>query len=70
MQVHDHRAVLAGLGLVDGELAGAVVAELLAYAFPVHKGEAVTQHPASVPVPQNPVPLAVFPEGLVCKPAA
>ena len=48
--MHNYGAVLAVLGFVYRELAGAVVAELFAHAFAVHVREAVAQDAAWVPV--------------------
>ena len=55
--MHYHGPVLAGLCFMYRELAGTVVAELLADAFPVHVGEAIAQDSAWVPVAPDAVPL-------------
>ena len=48
--MHYHGPVLAGLCFMYRELAGTVVAELLADAFPVYVVEAVFQDSVRVPV--------------------
>ena len=48
--MHYHGPVLAGLCFMYRELAGTVVAELLADAFPVYVVEAVLQYAARIPV--------------------
>lgn len=68
--------VLAFFGLVDGELAGGVVAELLSDAFSVYKGEAVADDTAWIPVAQDAVSLGfpvrrrISPETFACHSAA
>ena len=61
-QMHDYGAVLAGLGLVDGELTGTVITELFAHAFAIYKSQAVAEHATPVPVAHNSVTFAIFPE--------
>ena len=48
--MHYHGPVLAGLCFMYRELAGTVVAELLADAFPVYVVEAVFQYATRVPI--------------------
>ena len=74
--MHYHGPVLAGLCFMYRELAGTVVAELLADAFPVHVVEAVFQYAARVPVAPDSVTFGfvvfwiLLPEPFACHSAA
>lgn len=73
--MHYHGPVLAGFCFMYRELAGAVVAELLADAFAVHVVEAVLQYTARVPVAPDAVTLGFsvcvcLPEPFACHSAA
>ena len=74
--MHDHGPVLAGFCFMYSELACAVVAELLADAFPVHVVETVFQYAARVPVAPDAVAFGfvvfwiLLPEPFACHSAA
>ena len=74
--MHYHGPVLAGLCFMYRELAGTVVAELLADAFPVYVVEAVLQYAARVPVAPDSVTFGfvvfwiLLPEPFACHSAA
>ena len=68
--MHYHGPFFAGLCPVHVQVPGAVVAELLSDAFPVHVGKAVHQHPVRIPVAPDSFALAVFPESFARKSSA